>query len=181
MFDQSCADLRAAAKQQREDTFRQSAFANAFLNGTPDQFAGAWMGRMRLDDYGISSSQSRSRVSAGDGKRQGKIAGAKYHNRAQGPKHGPDVRFRGRLAVRIGGVDSRIDPRSLFRHLRKQPKLANRAGCLSLQAGGSQSSLQSSTFDDVSCDRLYFCCDGPQQRTALASGNTAVRVKGFRR
>ena len=63
---------------------------------------------VRLHDDGIAGGEGRSGISAGDGKSQGKIAGAKDRDRAERLVHGADGRLGQRLAVGVGVVDARV-------------------------------------------------------------------------
>ena len=78
-------------------------------------------------------------------------------------------------------VDSCVQPRSFFSHLRKQAKLVTCAGSLSLQPCYWQRRLLRSSFDNVTRDGLNLVRNLSQERTTLTALCVAIALKSIGR
>jgi hypothetical protein len=152
MFHQGCADFSDTVKQKRENAFRQTALSNAFSNHLPDEFACTRMRRMRLHDHWISRCERGSGIPSRCGESQREVTRSEHDDWAQRTQHGTDIWLGGGLALGVGTVNPRGNPRTLLRYLRKQPELSASARSLALQARLRQSSFLPCTFDYVTSD-----------------------------
>src|SRR5580704_5772320 len=181
MLHQGCADIRAAVKQKREDSFRQAALSNAFSNHLPDKFACTRMRRMRLDDHRIPRCERGSGIPSRYGESQREVTRSEHDDWAQRTQHGTDIWLGGGLALGVGSVNPRGNPRTLLGCLCKQPELSASARSLTLQARLRQSSFHPSAFDYVTGDGLYLRRDLAQEGTALRSWHATITGKGLGR
>ena len=138
------------------------------------------MSRVRFDDDRIAGRKRRRRVSSRNGKCQRKIAGSEHHHGPERPQHRANIGLRRGLALGIGAVDARLDPRSLFRNLREKSQLAARTRRLPLQPGLRQRRFLPGPFDDVRRNRLDFRRNLAQECAALPSGKCGSRVERLR-
>ncbi len=173
MSDQRRAHLGAGIDQQRENSFRQTAFPNAFAHQLSHQFTGARVGRMRLDDDGISRRERRGGVSAGHREGQRKVARAENHHRAQSMQHRAQIRL-GRLTRRISPVNPRHHPRAFFHYFREQTKLPRGAAGLTLQARFRQGGFLLGAIDKLIDGAINFGRDGPQELSFVTTRYLAV-------
>ena len=134
---------------------------------------------MSFDDHGVTSGKRGSCVATRDRESQWKIAGAKNGNRSERPEHGANIWLGQRLSRRIGGIQTRSHPGTIFNHLRKQAKLIAGAGELTLQTGLRQRRLLVGPFHDIRGVDLYFAGDSPQQAAPLLTRKIAKGWKRF--
>ena len=137
------------------------------------------MGGLCFRNYGIPTRECRRGISASDRERQREVARAEHNNRSQGAQHRANVGLGNVLAFGIGAINARVNPRSLFRYLRKQAKLSAGTGRFAFQARGWQRCFLPGTLDDLSRNRLDLCGDHTQKRTSLAAGNGAVDLESL--
>ena len=142
----------------------------------PTSLAGAGMRVVGLDDHRIAGGKCSSRVAAGHGKRQRKVAGAKDGDRAERTHHGANVGARQRLAVGLRGIDARIHPRALLDHLRKKAKLVDGARRFAFQPRFGQRRLAVRPLHKLRHDGFDAIGDVAQKSRFLPPGKLAVYV-----
>ena len=139
--DEGLADAGPGAVDQREDTGVQAEVLDGLGDGLADEFGGAGVGVVGLDDHGAAGGERRGGVSARHGESQREVAGAEDGHRAQRDLALPDVGAGQRCAVRQGRIDADAAEVALADHVGKQPQLAGGAGAFALQPGGGQAGL----------------------------------------
>ena len=82
MLHERLADHAARSVKERVRSLRQTAFGRRAQDGVADDFRGARMGVVRLDDDRIARRQRRDDIAARRRKRQREIARAENHHRA---------------------------------------------------------------------------------------------------
>ncbi len=141
MLYKSNTDFRTVALDRTEDTGRDTACLYGGMNGVADNFPRSWVRGMALDHNGTSGSQSRGHISAGRGKCQRKVGGAKDRDRTDGPldkiKFGPWQWRTGRKCRIVPGLKMP----SIADIVREHSDLASGAMPLALEPGRIKTSL----------------------------------------
>ena len=145
--DQCDADFVPRIEQQGKHAFGQSAGPDRLRHCAADQFAGAGMRAVRLDDHRATSRQCRSGVATGHGKCQGKVARTKHRDRPQGNLPLAQVGARQWLALRLRTVDAHIQPFTRAHRTGEQAQLRAGAATLALKACRRQTSFGVGAFD----------------------------------
>jgi hypothetical protein len=114
VLHERCAYLSAGIEEQRKNACREAALACAAGDYLADELACAGMRRVRLHDDRIAGSESGCGVSAGDRKRQRKIAGAKHRDRTHWAQHGSNIWPGQRSSVWLRRINAGINPRAFF-------------------------------------------------------------------
>src|SRR5213079_1296736 len=99
------------------------------------------MSLVRLDDHRTTCSQRRRCIATSDRKRKRKVARAKHGHRPKGDEPQANIRFRERLAFRVGVINPNLLPPTFFQQGGKQVQLATSASDLALQARRWKSSF----------------------------------------
>ena len=179
MLDQRRANLRAGAEEQREDSRRQAALFCAVANDLCNQFTGAGMRRMSLDDDRIARGERGSRISAGDRKGERKVARSKDNDRAKRTQQRAQIGpWQGR-AIGLRWVDAGIDPRAFFGKLRKEPELVCGSRQLSLKTLFRQGRLAMRAFHQLHRNAFDSPCDVAKKPALFLAGMLAVYREGF--
>src|SRR4051812_44754929 len=100
------------------------------------------MARMAFYDDRVSTGERRCRVAAACSKSEWKVTRAEHRDWSPRHEHSPKIRFGQRLALWIGAIDHRFDPRSFANYLREHSKLSAGASPLAGEPGAWQSCLR---------------------------------------
>src|SRR2546426_1465877 len=96
------------------------------------------MRRMRFDHDRAAGGQGRSRIAARNGERQRKVARTENGDRPDWNQHTANVRFRRRLAVRNGAVDTGTHPGAFTNEGSEELELVQSAAALRYQPFGNR-------------------------------------------
>ena len=114
---------------------------------------------VRLHNHGATSGKCTRRVAARNGEGEGKIARTEDNHRSKRDQHSSQIGARQWLAVRQGGVDTRVAPGAFARHFRKESQLADRAAALTGEAIQRQARLAVRALEQFVAEREDFLRD----------------------
>ncbi len=148
---------------QGEHAGVQPEVADGLGDGLADEFAGARVGVVGLEDHGAAGGEGGGGVAARRREGQREVAGAEDGDRAQRDLALADVGARQGSAVRQCRIDPDAAEIALPDDGGEEPELAGGAGPLALQPGGRQAGLQAGAGDEFLADRLDVVGDGLQE------------------
>src|SRR3984885_16141654 len=119
MLRECRANFRTTIKQKRENTLRQTALSSALSNHLRDELAGTGMRRMGFYDDRIPGGECGSAVPSSYRESQREVTRSEHHDRSQRTQPGTDIRPGSGLAVGVGSVNPRGNPRPILRHFCK--------------------------------------------------------------
>src|SRR5207253_1711417 len=117
--------------------------------GRGKQFIDPGVRGMAFDNNGTTGGEGRSGVAATDAEGEGEIGSPEDNDGAPRNYHSPQVGFGLGRALRIGSVDSGIDPRALAHNLGEHFQLAGGAGALTDETRFGQTRLSLAAVDEI--------------------------------
>ncbi|MNK68871.1 hypothetical protein D3C87_882490 [compost metagenome] len=179
MLHERGTDIAAAALDQREDAGMQIVLLNGGENGFGNDFAGAGMGGVTLDNHWAAGRQSRCGVTAGRGESEREVGGAEDRNGADRTLHQTDIRARQRLAIRQRFVMATVEIVALADMRSEETELANGAAAFALQASCGQAGFGRADFGDGVGAGFDLIGDGVEECGALFAGGVTVAPESF--
>ena len=171
-------DLDASVEQQREDALGQALRRDGLLNHVPDEQRRARMCRVRLDHHRAARREGRRRVAAGDGEGEREVARPEHGDGPERTQHRPQIRLRRGRPVRVGRVESGVDPRAVLGEGGEEAELARGATRLAAEACLGECRLAVRAPDDLVHGHLEAVRDAAQEGRALRAGRAPVRTCG---
>jgi hypothetical protein len=179
VLDECGGHLGSGIEEEREDAGWEIAGGDGAGDDVSDQFAGAGVSGMSLDDDGIAGGERGGGVSASDGKGEREIAGSEDDDGSEWAEHGANVWAWQGLAGRNWRVNARLYPGAFFGDVGEEAQLAGGAGELALETPGGQAGLLHGALDKLLCDAFEAGGDGAQQVRSFCAGELAVGGKGI--
>ena len=172
--------LAARAVDQGEHARVQAEVRDGLGDGLADEFAGAGVGVVGLEDHRAAGGEGRGGVAARRREGQREVAGAEDGDRAQRDLALADVGAGQRRAVRQGRVDADAAEVALADHVGEEAQLAGGAGAFALQAGGGQAGFLAGADDQFVADGLDVVRDRVQERGVGFRVQRAEGLEGLR-
>ena len=176
--DQRPAQHMRRARQEGEDTLRQSAALHGRADRTRDQLAGARMRRVTLDDNRTARRQRRRRVPTGHREREREVGCTEHCHGTHRHVTPAQIRARQRHTVRQRTVDCRVDPRPLAHERGKELQLSHRAQPLRLDARARQCGLSDGARHQRVAQRSNLLADGLKEAPATGRRQLAEGGEG---
>ena len=148
MLGDLLADDASFAHEERESAFRKVVCFDRFDDESAHDFGGADVRVVGHHDDWTASGEGRRGVATGDGVGEGEVARAEDSDGADRTEQGAMVRLRQRLAVRIRGFDTCVDPIAFLDEVGEEAELAHRATDLSLATGFGQAGFLGGAGDE---------------------------------
>ncbi|KVK66906.1 hypothetical protein L907_19945 [Agrobacterium sp. C13] len=178
MLHESGTDIAAAALDQREDAGMQIVLLDGGENRFGNDFAGAGMGGMALDDDRAAGCQSRGGITAGRGEGEREVGGAEDRDGTDRTLHQADIRARQGLAVRQRLIVAAVEIVALADMRGEKAQLANGAAAFALQASCGQAGLGGADFGDGVGAGFDLLGNGVEECGALFAGGVTVAPEG---
>ena len=176
--NQSGAELRPVAEEQGEGACGQTRSGDGVRDGAADELGGAGVGVVALDHDGASGGKRRRGVAAGDGERQGEVAGAEDGDGAQRDRALANVGSWQRGSIGESGVDAGDVPASLPENACEEAQLPSGTADFAGDAGLRKSAFGDGAIDDGVLDGLDIGGDRFEELGAPLGGRSAVLGEG---
>ena len=132
-----------------------------------------------FDDDGASGGEGRGGVSAGDGKREGEVAGAEDGDGAERAQHGANVGTRERLAIGECGIDAGLDPGAFFDDTGEHAELVGGAVDFAGEAGHGQRGFKMCALGEFFAMGFEAVGDAAEEGGAGFAAGLRVACEGF--